>query len=119
MNKEIKLYKLSKLEQNIISNYQNAKLEMINKFNANWYKNQICKMFENVKVEKGEIGEDYKYLLSATIKDYIISFKMNKDEVVIHYIEYKTKRKGIQILDYKNVNYNMQKLQEIKEQVLE
>jgi hypothetical protein len=118
MNKELDLYKLSKLEQNIISNYQNVKLELINKFNVNWYKNQICKMFDNVEVEKGEIGDEYKYWLITTINDYTIKFRMNKDNVVIYLIYHPTRRTGIKALDYIAVNYNMQQLQEIKEQVL-
>ena len=109
---------LNRVEKNIISNYQNAKLELINKFNANWYKNQICKMFENVQVEKGEIGDEYKYWLITTINDYTIEFKMNKDNVVIYLIYNPTRLKGIEALDYITVNYNMQKLKEIKEQVL-
>jgi hypothetical protein len=118
MNREIKLYELSKEEQDIISKYQSAKVGMVNKFNATWYKNKICKMFENVEITKGEYGDEYKYWLITTINDYTIEFKMNKDDVVIYLIYNPTRRKGLEALDYIAVNYNMQKLKEIKEQVL-
>jgi len=117
MNREIQLYELSKDEQDIISKYQSAKVAMINKFNATWYKKKICKMFENVEITKGEYGDVYKYWITTSINDYKIDFKLNKEYLMIYLMYIPGQRKGIQNLDYVAVNYNMNELLSIKERV--
>jgi hypothetical protein len=117
MIKEIILYELSKEEQDIISKYQSAKVGMVNKFNATWYKNKICKMFENVEITKGEYGDEYKYWLTISINDYHIDLKLYKDSLIIYIVNNLTKRKGFEELDFIAVNYNMKILKEIKEEV--
>jgi len=117
MNNKITLYKLTKQEQDIISNYQKIKLELNNKFNATWYKNKICKIYENSEVEKGEYGDEYKYWITTSINDYKIDFKLNKEYLMIYLMYNPTQRKGIQNLDYIAVNYNINELLSIKERV--
>jgi hypothetical protein len=117
MNREIKLYELSKEEQDIISKYQSAKVGMVNKFNATFYKKKICKMFDNVEITKGEYGDEYKYWLTISINDYHIDLKLYKDSLNIYIVNKFTKRKGFEKLDYIAVNYNMKFLKETKEKV--
>jgi hypothetical protein len=118
LNIEINLYKLTNQEQSIVNNYQRAKLDLINKFNATWYKNQICKIFENVEVQKAEAGDEYRYWLSVETNDYDIDFKLTHDCAIIYLLNRDTRRKGNQVLEYVSVNYNMQKIQEIKNQIM-
>jgi hypothetical protein len=118
MNREINLYELSKEEQDIISKYQSAKVGMVNKFNAGWYKELICKIFDNVDVINGEIGQIYKYWLYTRIKDTTIEFGIKKDAVIVRYTCQITQSQTQDVkLDFIAVNYNMKILKEIKEEL--
>ena len=80
--------KLNKKQQEILTNYQNSKLEFDKTFDVNFYKNLIKKLYgkcENFKIEKEEGSYITKYYISFDDKNNNYQIYLYKYGLVIKF----------------------------------